>query len=72
MSVAMKSASKELPPINLTDTCDRCRVRAYVSVRVRSGSVLHFCAYHFTLHEEVLFGCATDIRDERQMLMTES
>jgi len=73
MQTVTKAEPYGLPPIGLKERCDRCNARAYVSVRVHSTkSLLHFCAHHFSQHEEVLFGCATDIRDERQMLMAES
>lgn len=64
-------ARETIQPVHLTDTCDRCRARAYVRVVIAGAKrrlSLSFCSHHFSKYEGALNSLAIDIIDHRSAL----
>lgn len=68
--VTTETAPKTQPTLTAADRCDQCGARAYVRVAIPSGTLL-FCGHHYSASEQILRLIATEILDERHLILSE-
>lgn len=55
--------------LTAADRCDQCGARARVRVTLASGGRLFFCAHHGSQHLAAIASKASEILDERHLLL---
>ncbi|ENO19113.1 hypothetical protein HMPREF9004_0032 [Schaalia cardiffensis F0333] len=64
-----RPASTEEAILTAADRCDQCGARARVRVTLTSGGRLFFCAHHGSKHLAPIASKASEILDERHLLL---
>lgn len=55
--------------LTAADRCDQCGARAWVRVTLASGGRLFFCAHHASRHLPAIYSKASEVLDERHLLL---